>query len=84
MAALMLLALAGCGGDGLFRTYDLPESPDVATAPWPRLVDTPPAPPTGSPAAPDPAEGRAVAAELETEARALEEARRRLLESAPE
>lgn len=77
-ATLLAVALAGCGGKGLFPTYDLPESPDVAEAPWPRLVDTPPAPPVGSPGVPDPAEGAAVIAELEVEARILEEERRRL------
>ena len=58
-AAAVLSALGGCGTVELFGKYDLPESPEVAAAPWPRLVDTPPAPPVGvySPAVPDPAEG---------------------------
>ncbi len=67
---LPLLLLAGCGPNGLFPTYDAPESADVATAPWPRLVDTPPVPPVGSPEIPDPARGAAIAAELGQEARA--------------
>lgn len=52
-------ALAGCGTVELFGKYDLPESPEVAAAPWPRLVDVPPAPPAGdyTAAVPDPAEG---------------------------
>jgi hypothetical protein len=58
-AMAVLAALGGCGTVELFGRYDLPESPEVATAPWPRLVDTPDAPPVGvySPAVPDPAEG---------------------------
>lgn len=54
-----LAALSGCGTIELFGKYDLPESPEVASAPWPRLVDTPDALPVGvySPALPDPAEG---------------------------
>ena len=58
-AAVAMAALAGCGTVELFGKYDLPESPEVAAAPWPRLVDTPPAPPVGvyTAAVPDPAEG---------------------------
>lgn len=33
------LTTSGCALDA---AYDLPESPDVADAPWPRLVDAPP------------------------------------------
>lgn len=53
------LALAGCGTVEIFGRYDLPESPEVANAPYPRLVDTPDAPPAGtySAAVPDPAKG---------------------------
>ncbi len=73
IAASALLALvAGCGSSNLFRSFDLPESPDVAAAPWPRLVDTPAAPPVGSPGIPDPAIGMAVAADLAEAARAAE------------
>jgi hypothetical protein len=51
--------LAGCGTRALFHTYDLPENPSVAAAPWPKLIDTPAAPPVGvyTPAVPDPAAG---------------------------
>lgn len=54
------LCLAGCGTVELFGTYDLPESPSVASADWPRLADVPDAPPVGSysPAVPDPEIGR--------------------------
>ncbi len=54
--ALLALAglLAGCGTSELFGTYDAPESPDVAEAPWPRLVDTPTPPPPQSVAKPAP------------------------------
>jgi len=62
--------LGGCGTVQLFGTYDLPEEPHVANAPWPRLVDTPAAPPAGSysAAVPDPAKGAATQASLATEA----------------
>ncbi len=58
-ACLMVLALSACGTIGVFGQYDLQESPEVAAAPWPRLVDTPSAPPPGefSEATPDPAKG---------------------------
>ena len=59
VAGLAMLALSGCGTVELFGKYDVPESPEVASAPWPRLVDTPEAPPVGaySLAVPDPAQG---------------------------
>jgi len=65
-AFLLLLPLAGCGSAGLFRTHEVPESPGIADAPWPRLVDTPAAPTKGSygTGVPDPAEGAAVTADL--------------------
>jgi hypothetical protein len=66
-AALLLLpSLAACGSASLFRTYDLPESPSVAEAPWPRLIDTPAALPAGEYGAgiPDPTQGAAVSADL--------------------
>jgi len=66
--ALLTLAavLAGCGTTELFGTYDVPESPEVAEAPWPRLVDTPTPPPQGTygPGVPDPAQGVAVVSDL--------------------
>lgn len=51
--------LTGCGSVALFGKYDLAESPEVAAAPWPKLIDTPAAPPVGvyTPSVPDPAEG---------------------------
>jgi hypothetical protein len=73
------VALAGCGTVELFGEYDLPESPEVAAAPWPRLIDTPAAPPVGtfSAAVPDPAGGTLAqsdlgAAAVRADARALE------------
>jgi hypothetical protein len=41
---LLLATLAGCGGARLFAKQELPVSPGVAEAPWPRLVDTPAVP----------------------------------------
>ena len=63
---LLLASLAGCGTAGLFKKDTTPESPDIASAPWPRLVDTPAAPPKGQygPGVPDPAQGTAAAVEL--------------------
>ncbi len=73
IAALTSLTLtAGCGTARLFSSYDLPESPDVETAPWPALVDTPDAPPIGSPGVPDAAIGMATAADLGQAARDAE------------
>lgn len=65
--------LSGCGlGGDVFASYDLPESPDVADAPWPRLADAPAAiaPGTYTAAAPDPAVGEAVVQDLTAEAAA--------------
>jgi hypothetical protein len=61
-----LAGLAGCGTVELFGKYDLPESPEVAAAPWPRLVDTPDVPRVGvySAAVPNPAEGAAAQTDL--------------------
>jgi len=58
---LAFLLTGGCGSIALFGEYDVPESPEVASAPWPQLVDVPEAPPIGSygPATPDPAIGLA-------------------------
>lgn len=71
IAAFLLLPLAGCGSADLFRNHAVPESPGVAAAPWPRLVDTPAAPPKGSFAAgvPDPARGAAATVALGLAAR---------------
>jgi hypothetical protein len=65
-----LLGLAGvlsaCGSVELFGRYDLPESPEVAAAPYPRLIDTPDAPPQGAytDAVPDPATGTQTLSDL--------------------
>lgn len=66
LAGLAGLALAGCGTVDLFGEYDIPESPDVAAAPWPRLAEVPEAPPRGSytAAVPDPAVGVMARADL--------------------
>lgn len=66
MAPLIVFTLAGCGSIALFGEYDIPESSEVAAAPWPRLVDVPEALPRGSygPSAPDPAIGTTTAAAL--------------------
>ncbi len=70
-AFLLLVSLAGCGSARLFSERPVPESPGVAEAPWPRLVDTPEAPAKGSYGAgvPDPATGAAATAELGLAAR---------------
>ncbi len=63
---LLLVSLAGCAGAGLFGAHPVPESPGIADAPWPRLVDTPEAPAKGTygPGVPDPAAGVAATVEL--------------------
>ncbi len=65
-AILLLVSLAGCGSAKLFGVHPVPESPGVADAPWPRLVDTPEAPAKGTYGAgvPDPAVGVAATVEL--------------------
>lgn len=65
-SAVLAVAVAGCGTAELFGEHGLPESPDVAAAPWPRLVDVPEAPPVGIYTAdvPDPAEGARTQVEL--------------------
>jgi hypothetical protein len=65
-ALLVLASLAGCGSAELFGAYPVAKSQSGAEAPWPRLVDTPTAPPKGeySEAVPDPAAGVAATAQL--------------------
>ena len=60
------MALGACGTSELFGVYDVPEAPGTAEAPWPRLVDTPDAPPPGTytDAVPDPATGIATSTQL--------------------
>jgi hypothetical protein len=65
----IVLTLAGCGSAELFRTYPAVESASVEAAPWPRLADGPTRRATIA-AAPDPADGAAVAAGLGAEAEA--------------
>lgn len=71
-AMAVTAALAGCEGFRVMNDYETAESPDVAAAPWPRLVDVPQAPPPGSysAAVPDPTRGEALRAALLAKARA--------------
>lgn len=66
LVAAMGVGLSGCGTVDLFGQYDIPESTDVAAAPWPRLVDVPEAPPVGeyTDAVPNPVEGAMAQADL--------------------
>lgn len=66
VAAWLVLGLGGCESFRLFNDYETAESADVEAAPWPRLVDVPPAPPPGTftEAVPDPVQGIAVQTEL--------------------
>ena len=61
-----LALLSGCGTVELFGKYDLPEGPDIESAPWPKLSDTPAAPPVGTytDKVPDPATGIAIQIDL--------------------
>jgi hypothetical protein len=65
-ALLLLVSLAGCGSAKLFRAYPVDDSAGASELPWPRLVDTPAAPPEGTYSAtvPDPAQGVAITAQL--------------------
>jgi len=71
---VLLAALGGCtGGKTLgpaLGGYNIAESRDFETAPWPRLVDIPDAPAPGeyTAAVPDPAPEAAEAARLQAEA----------------
>ncbi|MFN3261160.1 MAG: hypothetical protein ACE37J_11430 [Pikeienuella sp.] len=71
----LVAALPGCTGTGPEIFDRLPPS-GAAAADWPRLADTPPAPPQGvyTEAAPDPERGEAVQRDL---AAALVDAERR-------
>jgi hypothetical protein len=60
---------AGCGVGEIFTRIDVPESPGVADAPWPRLVDAPPLE-TLRAQAPDPAQGGRIVEDLSIEAAA--------------
>jgi hypothetical protein len=75
LAGILLAMQAGCGSAKLFGVHPEAESPDPAGFEWPRLVDTPAAPPKGqySAAVPDPAQGTAVEVELHIAARAAQE-----------
>ncbi|MEM1385039.1 MAG: hypothetical protein AAGG06_15530 [Pseudomonadota bacterium] len=66
-AAILTLTLAGCGSVELLGTYRVPESPEVAEAPWPRLIDTPAplAEDEFTADAPDPAAASALQADLD-------------------
>ncbi|MFK7944266.1 MAG: hypothetical protein AB8B85_15320 [Paracoccaceae bacterium] len=65
-----LLSVASCGTVELFGQYDLPESAEVETAPYPRLVDVPSAPARGTytAAVPDPLDGARAQADLSSSA----------------
>ena len=66
VAVAAAFALSGCGTVGLFGAYDLPPSPGVADAEWPRLIDTPEAPAVGefTASVPDPATGERTQTDL--------------------
>lgn len=68
--ALAALLTAACGDPEIFDRVAAPEGADVASAPYPKLADTPPAAPAGvyTAAAPDPAKGDAALIELAAEA----------------
>lgn len=76
-AALLLLLLGACAPGARLGpdlgAYEIAESPAVAAAPWPKLVDVPVPPPPGTftAAVPDPAEGEAIAVGLRAEAARL-------------
>ena len=71
---LAVALLSGCETFRVMNDYETAESPGVADAPWPRLVDVPAAPPPGSytAAVPDPTTGEAVRAALAERTRRAE------------
>lgn len=79
--AILTLTTAACGDPQIFDRVAAPESPDVASAPYPKLADTPATPPAGvyTAAAPDPANGDAALIELAAEAE-TSETRRKAIE----
>lgn len=79
--ALLALLTAACGDPEIFDRVAAPESAGVAAAPYPKLADTPPAPPVGvyTAAAPNPANGDATLIELAAEAQ-TQETRRKAVE----
>ncbi len=82
---MLALMTAACGDPEIFDRVAAPESPGVAEAPYPKLADTPPAPPQGvyTAAAPDPANGDATLIELSAEA-STADARRAKIEGPDE
>lgn len=76
--ALLAILTAACGDPEIFDRVAAPESPDVAAAAYPKLADTPPAPPAGvyTAATPDPAMGDAVLIELAAEGESSEQRRK--------
>ncbi len=74
---MLALVTAACGDPEIFDRVAAPESSAVAAAPYPRLADTPPAPPVGvyNTASPDPARGDAVLIDLAAEAESSERRR---------
>ena len=76
--ALLALLTAACGDPEIFDRVAAPESPEVASAPYPKLADTPSAPPVGgyTSATPDPANGDTALIELATEVETSERRRK--------
>lgn len=76
--AVLALLTAACGDPEIFDRVAAPESAAVASAPYPKLADTPVAPPVGvyTEAAPDPANGDAALIELAAEAETGERRRK--------
>ena len=74
-AGLLVTMVMGCGRAELAKSYDLPESPEVEDAPWPRLIDAPaPVSATGeNPLAEILGKGDRINEELSAEAAALQE-----------
>ncbi len=80
-AALMVMLTAACGDPEIFDRVAASESASVADAAYPKLADTPAAPPLGvyTAATPDSANGDAALIELALEAES-QEARRKTVE----
>jgi hypothetical protein len=65
LAALLVAGISGCGeARRAIAAYPVVESPDVAEAPYPSLLDMP-SPQEAAASAPDPLEGAVAAADLQ-------------------
>ncbi|MEM7270176.1 MAG: hypothetical protein AAF401_13130 [Pseudomonadota bacterium] len=80
IAVILAMFTAGCGDPEIFDRVAAPESEGVESASYPKLADTPAAPPLGvaTASAPDPANADAIQIELAAEAETAETRRKKV------